>query len=119
MKIILNPNCSEGTMRIKLSNLTETEQKQLIQLIDTIYNLANGTENDSDISIDMIKTKFGLDEDTASEHWWDTSYYVDSVFGVECITIKGEAPHNESEWIHEMLEKLPFYKKLKIEEESG
>jgi len=115
--MILNPNCSEATMRIKLDNLNQTEKKQVIHLIDTIKRLSDGAE-DGDISEDIIKTKFNIDEEEAKNKWWDTYWQVKDIFGTECIEIKGETPYNESEWLNEQLKKLDFHNKLQIEEES-
>ena len=90
-EILLNPNCSELTMRIRINNLT----KQELEILENyIKDLEQG------------------------EDWGETSWNEGTIFGTKVITISGNAPYNHNDEIEEGINKLPFADKLEIEYEE-
>jgi len=87
-KLTLNPNCSEQTLRIDLSNLNEEEKKALQDLVD------------------------GLEDD---EEWYDTYSTTKDIFGTPVLEIDGATPYNNQDWLEDMLKKLPFWGKVRYE----
>jgi len=72
----LNPNCSEATFRMDLSNLTQSEIDKVGKAIE---------------EIEREHTESSKDE----ENWWyDTWYGIEDLFGKQIMIIKGEVPYN-------------------------
>jgi hypothetical protein len=89
----LNPNCSEATMRFNVTNLSEQMTKKLMKALEEI-EAEHSTENGNNIP----------DEDA---WWYDTSFYIETIFNLTTITINGDTPYNNPEKLLEALrEKL-------------
>lgn len=89
---MLNPNCSEAIMRLRIDKLKEKE-------------------------IEKIENQM---EEMEGEEWWaETNWKRMKIFGIEAIEISGNAPFNNPDNIKGKLEKLPFFKKITIEEDSN
>ena len=50
--------------------------------------------------------------------WYETSFGEKSIFGTNLIEINGNVPYNASDWLIANLRNLPFFNKLKMEEDS-
>ncbi len=92
-EIELNPNCSEAVMRIRTDNLNECERGRLTNLLQEL-------EKDE-------------------ERWYHTGFSDETIFGVSCITIQGDVPYNNLDWLTNNLQTLCFYDKLDIEGEDS
>jgi len=122
MEEILNPNCSEAVCRVLLDNLTDKEKHQIIKLLNFIDSVL-GVEKSEHYEIDENKPineqEFGDSEfeKEIKENWGlDTEWYIETIFGMEVVVIRGDSPYHHPEWLERVLrEKLPFGKKLKIE----
>jgi len=120
--MLLNPNCSEAVCRVLLDNLSEEEINKLISLIkfmemtaegETVYFVVDIDERKPINECEFSDPKF---EKEIKECWYDVSWHVEDVFGMQVIVIKGDTPYNYGEWLENTLrEKLPFGKKLKIQ----
>jgi len=118
--MLLNPNCSEAVCRILLSNLTESEINEILSLLRSIDNI-HGNESLSSYKVDENKPV----EDLVSydyefvkqvkEYWYDTTWSIEDVFGIQVIRIQGDTPYNFPDWLEKLFrEKLSFGSKLKI-----
>jgi len=98
-RAVLNPNCSEAVMRLKIDKLSEKEIKELDNLLK---DMDEGTE------------LLGDDED--NNFWYDTSWKDTEIFGMRVMEIKGETPFNNPEELENKLrKKLKFFNKVKVE----
>ena len=86
--IELNPNCSEATMRLNITDLPENVVKKIVKAIEQVKN-----ENDGD--------------EGGNGWWYDTWYSIDYIFNTRVITISGDAPYNHyDELVEELGKKL-------------
>jgi len=76
----LNPNCSEATVRINISNLNEDEIEELRQAIECLCMSHNYEPAECDT-------------------------YTDSVFGIKTIVVSGDFPYNYGDDIDILIEK--------------
>jgi len=76
---VFQPNCSEATLRVDVSNLTKEEKLKL----NAIFTF-----------LDKIKDKEG---DDAVDWWYSTDYFFNEDIEGSCFIIKGETPYNYSE----------------------
>jgi hypothetical protein len=93
----LNPNCSEGVMRINLKNLNPTEEAELFSHIGRLQEMAYDERNED------------------YEWWYDTGFENITVFEADFLEIRGETPYNYEDKLMEYLAKLPFFDLLQIE----
>jgi len=87
--MMLNPNCSEATMRIDLTGLSEEEIKGIEDLLE---KLTSGDEKE--------------------EWWYDTDWERVDIFGKDIIEIKGDTPYNSYEELIDYLRRLPYWDKV-------
>lgn len=90
---ILNPNCSEAVMRLRTSKLTKEETAKLLEKLKSF-------------------------EDGKDDDWGETWSEESTVFGVPHIKVDGNAPYNNPEKIHGVLEALGIAGKVEVETDS-
>lgn len=90
IEIGCSPNCSEAIMRFQTTKLTKKEEEKLFD------------------TLNVYVEKYG----------YDTFVYRNTIFGIQCITIDGDAPYNSGDEIRKTVEKLSFMNKVKIETEE-
>ena len=90
IEIGANPNCSESIMRFRTDKLTEEQEEKLYETLRSFVDKYN----------------------------YETSVYRNTIFGIKCITVDGDAPYNEPSKIMKEVEKLSFIKKVTIESEE-
>lgn len=93
--MLLNPNCSEAIVRIRIDNLSDIE-------IESIMGLIKSWETNSD------------DWDCNSGTYYDRG----NIFGIEYIEINGQFPYDNYDLVKEKLKKLPFYDKIEEDWEN-
>ena len=108
----LQPNCSESVVRIKTDNLTHKEKDQILNLLEEMRKTEDMNETEL---FEFQKKKKWVNERWV---WYETLINEKSIFGTNLIEIKGEVPYNCYDWLMDGLKKLPFYNKLKVEEDG-
>lgn len=85
-----NPNCSEAIMRFRVDKLTKEEEEKLFNTLNTYVEKYN----------------------------YETWVYRNTIFGIKCITVDGDAPYNDTKGINKSIKKLSFMNKVAIEKEE-
>ena len=85
----LNPSCSEATVGINLSTLSDEDKEELKSLLKRISD----------------------DE----ENWYETDWTEKTLFDMNIIEIHGDTPYNNSEWLEAQLRSLKCGNELVIE----
>ena len=90
IEIGINPNCSEATVRFRTDKLTKEQEKELF---DTLTSYVD---------------KYG----------YETSVFRGEIFGIKCVTVSGDAPHNDSDNMMASVKDLKFINRVKTEWEE-
>ena len=90
-RIELNPNCSEATVYLDVTKLSERELQVLLEYLERLES---------------------------SDEWYDTNVDVNTLFGLKVVRISGETPYNYTEWLIDSLKALPFWNKMRWEYEE-
>ena len=90
IEIGINPNCSESVVRFRTDKLTGEQREQL----------------------------FGALKSFVEEYAYETDVFKGKIFGIECITVDGDAPYNDYDNLMASLKDLKFMDKVKIEREE-
>lgn len=85
-----SPNCSESIMRFRTDKLNEEEEAKLFEVIRAYVD----------------------------EYNYETDVYRNTIFGIKCITVKGDAPYNDEDGLRGKVDGLKFIKKVEIEQEE-
>ena len=75
--VILNPNCSEAVMRIRVNSLTNEEREKIEAFLNKCNDL-DGTEENENMT--------ELEKEIAGR-WYSTSWRAVTIFGIEVISI--------------------------------
>jgi hypothetical protein len=80
-EMLLNPNCSEATVRMDITDLPSAAVKKILDALEEIKNEHGGAEDGRKIADD--------------DAWWYDSWFgVEQVFKVTTIKISGDVPYN-------------------------
>lgn len=90
IEIGINPNCSEATVHFRTDKLTEKQEEELFDALDSFVK----------------------------EYDYETSVSKGKIFGIKCITVDGNAPYNDYQGMIDAVKDLTFMKKVKIEKEE-
>ena len=88
MSVLLNPNCSEATMRLDVTSLTKTEAAEL--------------------------EKYMGELEADEEFWYETSWSIYRVGGKNILEIDGDVPYNQDDELRARLGKLKFWGKIDV-----
>lgn len=86
----INPNCSEAIIRFRVDKLTEEENEKLFKALKSYVD----------------------------KYDYETNIYDNTIFGIHCITVDGNAPYNDSDGLKKIVNKFSFKNKIEIEEEE-
>lgn len=90
IEIGINPNCSELTVRFRTDKLTKKEEEKLFNALEVFVK----------------------------EYNYETAVSRDTIFGIKCITVDGDAPYNNSDGMIAATKNFNFMNKVKIESEE-
>lgn len=90
IEIGINPNCSEATIRFRTNKLTKNQEEELFKTLESFVE------------------KYG----------YETNVFRSKIFNIECITVDGDAPYNDSIGLMNAIKSLPFIDKVEIQEEE-
>lgn len=86
----ISANCSEATIRFKTDLLTEKEEKDLYDALESYVK----EYDEGSCMTDVTKEK---------------------IFGIKCITVKGNAPYNDTDGVIAIVDKFSFKRKIMAE----
>lgn len=101
----IQANCSEATMRILLDGQKREDINALIEKLQI--------ELDDFYNCEETKTEWDGEKPLKEFSFYETSYDEEEIFGVNVLTIKGDAPYNCREDLEKIVKK--YLKKPKIE----
>ena len=128
--MILQTNCSEATLRIRVDDLEENELEQIMNMLEMFDRIVNSEEtleatNDNRNIIDENAKLCGdqrpieITEERINEikdKWYDTYFTLETIFGMRVIVIRGNTPYNNGDWLLEQLKSFSFSSKLDFDE---
>ena len=86
----INPNCSETTVRIQTDDQNEEQVQKLIEKLELELDCDYYNEPIEEPNWDDEKPKDPVKEFDMTEG----SVYNETIFGINCIRISGDAPYN-------------------------
>ena len=92
----INPNCSEATVRIKINDVDDKAVKELIAKLELETNQEEESIGEWD------------DEKTSKKEfeWYETYISEETMFGIDCIKISGDAPYNNGDQIADVIDRF-------------
>lgn len=109
---MLYSNCSEATMRINLSDYSESEIAKLKKILEDLSEEAEKEDEGGDENKDNNNSNSLRNED-GDLMWYETSWDEETLFGIKVISINGETPYNYGEELEAFLKKKCYFIKDK------